>query len=91
MLDQSDSDLYQINTNLQYSKFKFRIFSFWRKGSYGKFLHGKMQICLIVLYWVFRAQADWTLAHTSHTDTEPRTIEASIIRDGVTLTDSLIR
>jgi hypothetical protein len=39
----------------------------------------------------FRAQADWTLTHTSHKDTEQSTIEASITLDGVTLTDSLIR
>jgi hypothetical protein len=38
----------------------------------------------ILRYRVFRAQADWTLTHTS-------TIEASITLDGVTLTDSLIR
>jgi hypothetical protein len=42
-------------------------------------------------YRVFRAQADWTLTHTSHNDTEQSTIEASIALDGVTLTDSLIR
>jgi hypothetical protein len=41
-------------------------------------------------YRVFRAQADWTLAHTSHKDTEQNTIQASITLDGVTLTDSLI-
>jgi hypothetical protein len=27
-------------------------------------------------YWVFREQADWTLTHTSHKDTEQRTIDA---------------
>jgi hypothetical protein len=43
------------------------------------------------IYRVFRAQADWTLTHTSHKDTEQSTIEASITLDGVTLTDSLIR
>jgi hypothetical protein len=43
------------------------------------------------LYLVFRAQADCTLTHTSHKDTEQSTIEASITQDGVTLTDSLIR
>jgi hypothetical protein len=42
-------------------------------------------------YRVFREQADWTLTHTSHKDTEQSTIEASITLDGVTLTDSLIR
>jgi hypothetical protein len=31
------------------------------------------------------------LTHTSHKDTEQRTIEASITHDGVTLTDPLIR
>jgi hypothetical protein len=36
---------------------------------------------------VFRAQADWTLTHTTHKDTEQSTIEASIAHDGVTLTD----
>jgi hypothetical protein len=33
----------------------------------------------------FRAQADWTLTHTSHEDTEQRTVEVSITLDGVTL------
>jgi hypothetical protein len=42
------------------------------------------------MYRVFRAQADWTLTHTSHKDTEQSTVEASITLDGVTLTDSLI-
>jgi hypothetical protein len=42
-------------------------------------------------YRVFRAQADWTLTHTSHKDTEQSTVEASITLDGVTLTDSLTR
>jgi hypothetical protein len=42
-------------------------------------------------YRVFRAQADWTLTHTSHKDTQQSTVEASITLDGVTLTDSLIR
>jgi hypothetical protein len=40
---------------------------------------------------VFGAQADWTLTHTSHKDTEQSTIEAYITLDGVTLTDSLIK
>jgi hypothetical protein len=35
-------------------------------------------------------QADWTLTHTSHRDTEQSTTEAFIRLDGVTLTDSLI-
>jgi hypothetical protein len=39
---------------------------------------------------VFRAQADWTLTHTSHKDAEQSTIEASITLDGVTLTDPLV-
>jgi hypothetical protein len=43
------------------------------------------------LYRVFRAQADLTLIHMSHKDTEQSTIEASITLNGVTLTDSLIR
>jgi hypothetical protein len=43
------------------------------------------------IYRVFREQADWTLTHTSHKDTEQCTIEASLTLDGVTLTDSLIR
>jgi hypothetical protein len=42
-------------------------------------------------YRVFSVQADWTLTHTSHKDTERSTIEASITLDGVTLTDPLIR
>jgi hypothetical protein len=46
---------------------------------------------IFLLYRVFTAQADWTLTHTSHTDTEQMTIEASITLDGVTRTDSLIR
>jgi hypothetical protein len=40
---------------------------------------------------MFRAQADWTLTHTSQKDTEQSIIEASITLDGVTLTDSLTR
>jgi hypothetical protein len=40
---------------------------------------------------MFRAQADWTLTHMSHKDTEQSTIEASITLDGVILTNSLIR
>jgi hypothetical protein len=40
---------------------------------------------------VFSAQADWTLTHASHKDTEQSTIEASITLDGVTQTDSVIR
>jgi hypothetical protein len=48
-------------------------------------------LALAVIYRVFRAQADWTLTHTSHKDTEQSTIEASITLDGETLTDSLIR
>jgi hypothetical protein len=43
----------------------------------------------MVIYRVFRAQAGWTLTHTSHT--EESTTEASITLDGITLTDSLIR
>jgi hypothetical protein len=39
----------------------------------------------------FSAQADWTLTHTSHKDTEQSTVQASITLDGVTLTDPLIR
>jgi hypothetical protein len=42
-------------------------------------------------YRVFREQADGTLTHTSHKNTEQSIIEASITLDGVTLTDSLIR
>jgi hypothetical protein len=42
------------------------------------------------IYWMFRAQADWTLTHMSHKDTEQSTIEASITLDDITLTDSLI-
>jgi hypothetical protein len=41
-------------------------------------------------YRVFNGQADWTLTHTSHKDTEQSTIEACITLDGVTLTDPLI-
>jgi hypothetical protein len=36
-------------------------------------------------------QADWSLTHTSHRDTEQSTIEASVTLDRVTLTDLLIR
>jgi hypothetical protein len=43
-----------------------------------------------VLYRMFSAQADWTLTHMSHKDTEQSTTEASITFDGVTLTDILI-
>jgi hypothetical protein len=35
---------------------------------------------------VFRVQADWTVTHTSHKNTEQRAIEAFITLDGVTLT-----
>jgi hypothetical protein len=45
----------------------------------------------MVIYRVFKAEADWTLTHMSHKDTEQSTIEASITLDGVTLPDSLIR
>jgi hypothetical protein len=41
--------------------------------------------------WMLRAQADWTLTHTSHKDTEQSTIEDCITFDGVTLTDWMIR
>jgi hypothetical protein len=37
-------------------------------------------------FWVFRAQSDWTLIHTSHEDIEQSTIEASITLDVVKLT-----
>jgi hypothetical protein len=40
-------------------------------------------------YLMFRAQAGWTLTHTSHKHTEQSTTEASVTLDGVTLTDSL--
>jgi hypothetical protein len=46
---------------------------------------------LIHMYPVFRAQADWTLTHTSHKDTEQSTIQASDILDGVTWADWLLR
>jgi hypothetical protein len=45
----------------------------------------------IWIYQMFRAQADWTLTHTSHKDIEQSTKESSITPDSVTLTDSLIR
>jgi hypothetical protein len=38
------------------------------------------------IYRVFSAQADCTLTHTSHKDTEQGTIEVSIALDDVTLT-----
>jgi hypothetical protein len=43
------------------------------------------------IYRMFSAQADWTLTHTRHKDTEQTTIETSITCDDVTLTDPLIR
>jgi hypothetical protein len=43
------------------------------------------------MYVCISAQADWTLTHTSHKDTEQSTIEASIALSGITLTDLLIR
>jgi hypothetical protein len=43
------------------------------------------------ILWVFRVQADWTLTHTSHKDTEQSTTEVSITLDGITWTDSLLR
>jgi hypothetical protein len=42
-------------------------------------------------YERFREQADWTLTHTSHRNTEQSTIEASVTLDDVTVTDLLIR
>jgi hypothetical protein len=36
-------------------------------------------------------QADWMLTHTSPTDTEQSTTEASITLNGVTFSDPLIR
>jgi hypothetical protein len=36
-------------------------------------------------------QADWTLTHMSHKDTEQSTVEASITPDSMTPTDSLLR
>jgi hypothetical protein len=42
-------------------------------------------------YRMFSAQADWTLTHTSHKDTEQSTRESSITLDAVTLTDPLMR
>jgi hypothetical protein len=48
-------------------------------------------INIVNVYRVFRAQADWTLTHTSHEETEHSTIEASLTLDGVTLTDPLIK
>jgi hypothetical protein len=49
-----------------------------------------LQVRVIQIYRVSRAQADWTLTHTSHEDTEQSTTEATITFDGVTLTDPLI-
>jgi hypothetical protein len=46
-----------------------------------------MCVSMYDVYSVISAQADWTLTHTSHEDTEQSTIEASITLDGVTLTD----
>jgi hypothetical protein len=40
---------------------------------------------------VLSGQADWTLTHTSHEDTEQSIVEDSNKLDGVTVTDSLIR
>jgi hypothetical protein len=45
----------------------------------------------IEIYRVFRAQANWTLTHTSHKNTELSIMKASITLDGVTMTDPLIR
>jgi hypothetical protein len=50
-----------------------------------------MRLLAAFKYRAFRAQADWTLTHTSQRDTEQSAIEASITLDGVTLTVSLIR
>jgi hypothetical protein len=50
-----------------------------------------LQYNIPYIYRVSRGQADWSLTHTSHKDTEQSTREASITLDGVTLTDSLIR
>jgi hypothetical protein len=43
------------------------------------------------IYRLFKLQADWTLTHTNHKDTDQNTTAASIRLDGVTLADSLIR
>jgi hypothetical protein len=50
-----------------------------------------MSNLLARLKQVFSAQANRTLTHTSHKDTEQSTTEASITLDGLTLTDPLIR
>jgi hypothetical protein len=50
-----------------------------------------LELSCLKLYRVLSEQADWTLTHTSHKDTEQNTIEASITLDGVILTGSLIR
>jgi hypothetical protein len=42
------------------------------------------------MYRVFSAQADWTLIHTCHKDTEQSSTGASVTLDGVRLTDPLI-
>jgi hypothetical protein len=55
------------------------------------YIPSRLIVLECLLYRVFRAQADWTLTHGSHKDTEQSTIEASITLDGVTLTESLIR
>jgi hypothetical protein len=53
--------------------------------SEAKMINNNYNVYDVHKYRVFRAQADWTLTHRSHKDTEQSTI------DCVTLTDSLIR
>jgi hypothetical protein len=43
-----------------------------------KYVRNNQKAEKLMKYRVSSAQADWTLTHTSHTDTEQSTIEASI-------------
>jgi hypothetical protein len=58
----------------------------WGRANSLLCLHSEHDLLGYMLPLTFRAQADWTLTHTSHKDTEQSIIEASI-----TLTDKLIR
>jgi hypothetical protein len=64
--------------------FEYLIWSHWFIQFHPQNLHATLIRRIYI--WVFRAQADWTLIHTSHKAPSQSTIEAPITLDGVTLT-----
>jgi hypothetical protein len=60
---------------------QYHVFAAWQRAGLVLFVFVER-----TLYRVFSAQADWTLTHTSHKDTEQSTMEAFITLDGVKLT-----